>query len=172
MKAVKTLAIGAVGIVALVGASAPAAAQYYPGYNNPGNVVGQIINSVVNPYGQYGNSQYGYNQYGYGNGANQQAAVGQCTAAVQQRLAYQYSAGYGSPYAYGGGYGNARVLGVTRVEPRSNSLRVRGYATSGRGYGNGYGNAYGGYNAPADLSFRCDIDYRGYVRDVDIDRRH
>src|SRR6187401_3117978 len=99
MKAVKTLAIGAVGVVALVGASAPAAAQYYPGYNNPGNVVGQIINSVVNPYGQYGNSQYGYNQYGYGygNGVNQQAAVGQCTSAVQQRLAYQYSAGYGSP---------------------------------------------------------------------------
>ena len=83
-----------------------------------------------------------------------------------------YGAGYGSPYAYGGGYNNARVLGVTRVEPRSSSLRVRAYATSGRGYGNGYGNAYGGYNAPADLSFRCDIDYRGYVRDVDIDRRH
>ena len=180
MKAVKTLAIGAVGIVALVGASAPAAAQYYPGYNNPGNVVGQILQSVVNPYGQYGN-QYGYNQYGYG--MNQQAAVNQCTAAVQQRL--QYNRGYGG---YNRGYGNAHVLGITRVEQRSRStLRVRGTATSGMvgpyypgdayngysGYGYGSYGAYGGYgNAqPADLSFKCDIDYRGYVRDVDIDRR-
>jgi hypothetical protein len=33
---------------------------------------------------------------------------------------------------------------------------------------------YGGYaQAPAlaDLTFRCDVDYRGYIRDVDIDRR-
>ena len=48
--------------------------------------------------------------------------------------------------------------------------RVRGYATSGMAYGNAYG-GYGGYNAPADLSFKCDIDYRGYVRDIDINRR-
>ena len=177
MKAVKTLAIGAVGLVALVGASAPAAAQYYPGYSYPGNVVGQILQSVVNPYG----NQYGYNQYGYG--MNQQAAVNQCTAAVQQRL--QYNSGYG----YNRGYGNAHVVGITRVEQRSRStLRVRGVATSGMvgayypgdvyngysGYGYGSYGAYGGYgNAqPADLSFKCDIDYRGYVRDVDIDRRY
>ena len=35
--------------------------------------------------------------------------------------------------------------------------------------------AYGmlGYNYAqrADLSFKCDVDYRGYVRDVDINRR-
>lgn len=45
---------------------------------------------------------------------------------------------------------------------------------------NGYGpygvGAYGalGYNAygGADLSFRCDVDYRGFVRDVDINRRY
>jgi hypothetical protein len=39
--------------------------------------------------------------------------------------------------------------------------RVRGLASSGR---------YGGYNT-ADLSFKCDVDYRGYVRDLDINRR-
>jgi hypothetical protein len=38
---------------------------------------------------------------------------------------------------------------------------VRGLASSGR---------YGGYNT-ADLSFKCDVDYRGYVRDLDINRR-
>ena len=59
-------------------------------------------------------------------------------------------------------------------------LVVTGYATSGMAYNNyspyGYG-AYGsvgyGYQQqqPADLSFRCDVDYRGYVRNVDINRR-
>jgi hypothetical protein len=168
MKAVKTIAIGAAGLVALVGASAPAAAQYYPGYpyGGGGNVIGQVLNSVLNPYG----NQYGYGQYGYG--MNQQMAVQQCTAAVQQRLSGY--GGYGA-YGYGNAYSNGRVLGITRVDQRSNTtLRVRGYATSGMNYGGypygGYG-GYGGYNSPADLSFKCDVDYRGYVRDIDINRR-
>jgi hypothetical protein len=172
MKAVKTIAIGAAGLVALVGASAPAAAQYYPGYpyGGGGNVIGQVLNSVLNPYGSYG--QY---VYGYGYGMNQQMAVQQCTAAVQQRLNYR---GYGSYGAYSpyNAYSNARVLGITRVDQRSSTtLRVRGYATSGMNYGGypygGYG-GYGGYNSPADLTFKCDVDYRGYVRDIDIDRRY
>ena len=175
MKAVKKIAIGAVGMAALLGASAPAAAQYYPGYgyNNPGNVIGQVIQSVINPYG-------GYGQYGYG--MNQQMAVQQCTAAVQQRLSgysnYGGYGGYGGAYGYTNAYSRGRVLGITRVDQRSSStLRVRGYATSGMNYGGygGYGGygAYGGYNnATADLSFKCDVDYRGYIRDIDINRRY
>jgi hypothetical protein len=176
MKAVKKIAIGAVGMAALLGASAPAAAQYYPG-SGYGNVIGQVIQSVINPYGsQYG--QYGYGQYGgqYGYGMNQQLAVQQCTAAVQQRLGgYGNYGGYGGAYGYANAYSQGRVLGITRVDHRSNTtLRVRGYATSGMNYGGygGYG-AYGGYNnAQADLTFKCDVDYRGYVRDVDINRRY
>jgi hypothetical protein len=188
MKAVKTIALGAVGLVALVGASAPAAAQYpgygYPyGYNSPGNVVGQVINSVLNPYGQYGygqyGGQYGYGQYGYG-AMNPQLAAQQCTAAVQQRLGGGYGGYQG--YGYNNAYGNGRMLGITRVEQRSNgTLRVRGEATSGMAYGGypygGYGGGYGGYGGygggygGADLKFRCDVDYRGYIRDIDIDRR-
>lgn len=196
MKAVKFIVIGAAGVAAL-GVAAPAAAQYpgygygYPGYgNNTGaNVIGQVLQQILNPYGQFG----------YNRGVNPQIAVNQCSAAVQQRLQGGAYAGYGGQY--GGGYGqygynqygynqnaysNARVLGVTRVEQRSSStLRVRGVATSGMSYG--YGNQYGGYGgyggqygggygaygaqAPADLTFRCDIDYRGYIRDIDIDRR-
>ena len=171
MNAVKTIAIGAAGLVALVGASAPAAAQYYPGYpyGGGGNVIGQVLNSVLNPYGSYG-------QYGYG--MNQQAAVQQCTAAVQQRLSYNgygnYGAGAYGAYGYANAYSNGRVLGITRVEQRSSTTtRVRGYATSGMAYGNAYGyGGYGGYNAPADLSFKCDVDYRGYIRDIDINRRY
>jgi len=156
MTALKTILAGGVAALALVSA-APAAAQYYPGYGygNPygGNVVGQVLNQVLGGgYGGYG---------GYGN--NSQAAVGQCTSAVQARLG-----GYGSPYGgYGGGYGyaNGRVLGVSRIEPRSNGgLTVRGVASSGR-YG---GYAYGA-NAQPDLTWKCKVDYRGFVSDIDLD---
>ena len=125
-------------------------AQYYPGYGDPygGNVVGQVLNSVLGGgYGGYGGG------YGYGYGVNSQAAINQCAAAAQARLSRTYA--YGSPYGYGGG---ARVLGITRVEPRGDGgLRIRGVATTG-------------YNTRPDLTFSCKTDYRGYIRDVDVDR--
>ena len=82
--------------------------------------------------------------------------------------------------------GNARVLGVTSVERRSNNgLRVRGVATANAyasgGYGSPYGGGYGGYGgysayggyapqATGELSFKCNVDYRGYITDIDLDR--
>jgi hypothetical protein len=65
-----------------------------------------------------------------------------------------------------------RVLSVTRVMPRRNSIRVRGLASSDA-YGPYGVGAYGalGYQPPADLTFSCDVDYRGFVRDIDIMRR-
>jgi hypothetical protein len=189
MKALKRIALGGVGLAALVGASTPAAAQYYGGYaygygqyGYPTNVIGQVLQSILNPYGSFGYSGYGV--------VNPQVAVNQCTAAVQQRLSYSGYGGYGgysgyggygqNPYGYTNAYSNARILGITRVEQRSaTTLRVRGYATSGMAYNSyspyGYG-AYGslgyGYSQPADLSFKCDVDYRGYIRDLDINRRY
>lgn len=163
MKALKFLIGGGVAAVALMSA-APAAAQYYPGYGYPGygggNVVGQVLNQVLG--GGYG---------GYGYGVNQQAVVNQCAAAVQQRLS---GGGYGyAPYGYnngynGYGYGNARVLGISRVEPRSNGgLTVRGVASSGMSAGYGYG--YNG-QGQVDLTWKCKADYRGFISDIDIDR--
>jgi hypothetical protein len=167
MRALKFILAGGVAAAALT-IAAPASAQYYPnpygyGYGG-GNVIGQVLNSVIG--GGYG---------GYGYGGNSQYAVSQCTAAVQSRL--NGGGGYGySPYGYNGynGYGGGRVLGISRVERRSGGgLTIRGVATSGRyaGY-NGYGGAYGGYGgqAPADLTFKCKTDYRGFISDVDIDR--
>jgi hypothetical protein len=149
MKAVTFLGAG-VAIAALAGA-APATAQYYPGYGyGYGNSVGQVLNSVLG--GGYGNN-------GYGNyGVNSQAAVNQCANAVQARL--------GGGYGYNGyGYANGgRVVGISRVEPRSSGgLTVRGVASSGR-----YA-AYGA-QAPVDLTWRCRTDYRGFVTDVRVDR--
>ena len=150
---------GAAGLAAIA-ASAPAAAQW--GYSNP-------YGAYANPYG----NAYGYNQ-------NLAAmATQQCSAAVQNRL-YRRSSNrmtgivgalLGANTMSSGG----RVLAVTQVIPRGSTVRVRGLATSGRSSGYGpYGvGAYGalGYASQPDLSFSCVVDYRGYVRDVDINRR-
>ena len=153
MKAVTMIWAGGVAAAALASA-APAAAQYYPGYGYGGGV-GQVISQV------FGGGNYGYNGYG----ANQQAVVNQCAAAVQQRLSGGYNGyngyGYNNDYAYGRG----RVLGISRVEPRSNGLTVRGVATSGNYAGYGYGN-----QGQVDLTWRCKADYRGFIADIDIDR--
>lgn len=139
---------GAAGVAALATA-APAAAQYYS-----------------QPYG---------NAYGYNNRAANMAAQ-RCSAAVQSRLHTRTSSGG----VLGAILGlrtptTGRVLQVTQVNPNRRSVVVRGLATSGRyaaynpyGYG-----AYGavGYQYQPDLSFRCRVDYNGYIRDVDINRR-
>ena len=175
MKAVVTKILAGGAVAAAVFAATPASAQYYPGTPYGGNVVGQVIGQILGGgYGGYGNA-YGN---GYGYGANSQAVVNQCMSAVQARLNRNYGyGGYGQygggyqPYGYGNpynnAYGQARVLGVSRVEPRSRGgLTVRGVATTGQGYGYNYANG----QQPADLTFKCSTDYRGYVTDVDIDR--
>ena len=131
MKAITKFLAGGVAIAALASA-APAAAQYYPGYGSPygygsGNVVGQVINQVLG--GGYGG--YGYNGYGAG---NSQAAVSQCVGAVQARLAAATATTATTRlWLQRQRYGNARVLGISRVEQRSNGgLTVRGVANSGR----------------------------------------
>jgi len=153
MRMIKKIFAGTAGIAAL-GAAAPAAAQYYP------------------------NNSYVDNSYGYEMNSN--AAAQQCTAAVQNRLYNRTSVGsilgslVGVPTRPAG-----RVVSITSSMPTRFGMRVRGLATSGRYAYNSYGpygyGAYGAlgyrYNAAADLSWRCDVDYRGYVRNVDINRR-
>lgn len=147
MTMLKTMLAGTAGIAALV-AAAPAAAQYYP-----------------------------YSQYGYGYGYNQRAAAiatQQCTAAVQNRLYTRTGLSGILGQLLGVSGTSARVVSITQVRPLRSSIRVTGLATSGRMAYNPYGyGAYGavGYAYQPDLRFRCTVDYRGYVRDVDIDRR-
>ena len=163
----KTQMFAAAAIAAM--AAAPAAAQY--GYGYP-------------PQQQYGygypqQQQYGYsygspygNAYGYQQNASA-AAAQRCSAAVQQRL--QARGGLTSILGavLGARATGGRVLSVTQVNPRRNVIRVRGLANSGSNYG-AYGvGAYGAsaYGYQPDLTFRCEVDYNGYVRDVDIMRR-
>ena len=156
------LLAGGAGLAALM-AAAPAAAQYAYGYQQP----------YAQPYG---------NAYGYQRNVTSMAAQ-QCAAAVQARL--QYRGGYNNS-GLGGVLGavlgvrtpmatSGRVVSFTRVTPRRNDVRVTGLATSGQAAAYspyGYG-AYGsyGYAYQPDLSFSCRVDYRGRIRDVDINRR-
>ena len=167
MKLMTKMMAGGVGLAAIA-AAAPAAAQYYPyGYSSP----------YASPYA----SPYGYSAYG-AYGMNTSAATQQCTAAVQNRLYNRTSVGQILGSLIGlptNSYG--RVVGVTQITPRSSGgFTIRGLASSGRMAYNSYGpygvGAYGalGYNYAnsADLSFKCSVDRRGYVRDVDINRRY
>ena len=169
MTYMRKLLAGGAGLAALAAAS-PAAAQWAyssPYYSNP--------YGYSNTYG-YSNgyaSPYGYNAYGYNN-ASTQVAAQRCSAAVQNRLYNRTSIG-GIIGAVLGANTSGRVLSVTQVTPNRSTVRVRGLASSGRyaGY-SPYGvGAYGalGYASQPDLSFKCDVDYRSYVRDVDIYRR-
>ena len=156
MTTMKKILAGGAGLAALA-AAAPATAQYY-GYSNP-----------------YG---YAYGQQAYGMNTN--VAAQQCSAAVQNRL-YTRTGGVSSILGAILGQvpaSNARVLSITQARPLANgTIRVRGLATSGRYAVNSYGpygiGAYGalGYAYQPDLRFKCDVDFRGYVRDVDIRRR-
>ncbi|HWI75757.1 MAG TPA: hypothetical protein VNS53_01580 [Sphingomicrobium sp.] len=138
---------GGAGLAALA-AAVPAAAQYYPSYG-------------------YGNA------YGYG-AVSTQAAVNQCTAAVQNRLYSRQGLSGIVSSLFGLSGTSGRVLSVTSVDPNRSTIRIRGTATSGRYSYNPYGYGYYGSVAAGyvpDLRYKCDVDYRGYVRDVDITRR-
>lgn len=141
--------------------------QAYPqGYAYPQqgqNVIGQVINQLLG------------NRYA----SNDRLAVERCaTAAVSQASARYRPTHYGAYGQQGYGYGQQgygyhpamamRVTAVTEVRRQRNGLRVSGLLDSRGGYPP-YGQAYGYQNqANGDLSFRCNVDYRGAVTNVRI----
>ena len=174
---------------ALSAVAAPAAAQNYqqpyqqaypqayPGYGQPGyaqpgygqnsGVVGQIIDQLLG------------NRYN----VTDRTAVSQCASAALAQAQAQYG-GYGQRYqgqGYGGQYqGQAygqsypgqgynqqmRVTAVSDVQRRSGGLRVKGLIATGQGYGGA------NYAAQGDLTFRCNVDYRGAVTNLRITRNN
>jgi hypothetical protein len=132
----------------------------------------------ANPY-PYPNAPYGQGSIGsvidslIGNryNVNDRQAIHRCANAAVLRAQNQYGhqpygGNYGGNYGnnYPGGYSNVRVTAITDVHPRqAGGVRVRGLISSG---------AYAydpRFAAAADLKFRCDIDYRGYVYDVRLE---
>ena len=143
--------------------------------------------------------QQGYGQQGYGyqdqNGlgaiigqllgnrynVNDRTAVQQCASAAMAQASSQYRPQpYGNAYGYNNNRGyqqgyapNMRVTAITNVERRNNGLRVSGLLDSRGGYpphGQAYGYQNNGYAATGDLRFRCNVDYRGAVTNVRINR--
>jgi hypothetical protein len=97
-------------------------------------------------------------------GAQAQLAAQQCSAAVEARL---------KTHAYGAisAPGTAGVVTVTRADAHKRFVRVRGTATSGIPTTIGAVGTLGAAHAPAaDLTFKCRIDYRGRILELDIDR--
>ena len=164
------LLVGVAG-VGIAAVATPAAAQYYPqpqypqpqynsGYGQqPGGVVGQVINQVL--------GGGGYGTYGQG---NDRMAVDQCARAAEVRVSQDnrrgvygtWNQGYGNQgynnqgynnqgygnQAYNQAYGRAQVVSITGVERRQSGLKVTGLIdTRMRGNLGGYGqyNQYGQY---------------------------
>jgi hypothetical protein len=158
-----------IGAAALVGATVPAIAQYYPPPRQP--APGGIIGAIVNQY-QYG--RYPYGNYGYNNYGRQARQIDQCARAVEARLnGYRYNWYQGNNYnRYRQG---GRVEGITRIDRRNNGgLKVWGVASSGYGGYQGWNRpGYGtyGYHAGADLRWDCKVSRNGRVSDIDINRR-
>jgi hypothetical protein len=168
---------------AIGGIAAPAAAQYYP--QQP--TYPQAYPQYQQQYPQQAYPGYAYGQQGYaqnpvqsiidsllGNRYNvtDRQAVSQCASAAMAQASAQYGNGYNRSYGnngYGQRYAGAmRVTAITDVQRRNNGLRVSGLMSSGGGYGGQYG--YQNRNYAGDLSFRCNVDYRGAVTGVRIGR--
>jgi hypothetical protein len=97
-------------------------------------------------------------------GAHAQLAAQQCSAAVEKDLKLR---DYGAVSAAG----TAGVVTVTRADAEKRFVRVRGTATSGVPAVVGAVGTLAAAQAPtADLTFKCKIDYRGRILELDIDR--
>jgi len=182
------LAAGAATLAVAV----PAAAQTTYPYAYPQQTYQQ--GQYGYPQSQYGypQSQYGYPQQGQnvigqmigqllgtGYNTNDRNAVERCaTAAVTQANAQyrpnQYRQGYGYQYQ-GYGYPNQannpatmmRVTAITDVQRRQSGLRISGLLDSQGGY-QAYGYQNQRYAAQGDLTFRCNVDYRGAVTNLRV----
>jgi hypothetical protein len=160
---------------AVGGLAGPAAAQYqgYPQQSYPQH-------GYPEQYQGYGYQSYGNNSVGaivdqlLGNrySVTDRQAVSRCASAAMAQASGQY--GYGYDQGYGRGYGRAlRVTAITDVQRRYNGLRVSGLMSSGyrhESYGGQYGDRDRGYRS-GEVSFRCNVDYRGAVTNVRIGRR-
>lgn len=97
-------------------------------------------------------------------GAPAQLAAQQCSAAVEARLKTKSYGAVSEP-------GTAGVLTVTRADAEKEFVRVRGTATSGVPAIVGTaGTLASAQSPPADLTFKCRIDYRGRILELDVDR--
>lgn len=177
----------AVAALAAGGIAAPLAAQYqpYPQQGYPQPYPQQFPQQYPQPYPeQYPQpypQPYGYSQnstlggiidglIGNRYSVSDRQAIHQCTYAAVNQAEAQYRPYYNPNFRrpYQGYEGYMRVAAITEVQRRSQGrVRVKGLLDSGLYGGRSYGYGYGG---AGDLTFRCDVDYRGQVYNVRINR--
>jgi hypothetical protein len=145
--------------------------QYPPQYPQtyPGQPYGYGQNPVTDIIDQLLGNRYS---------VSDRQAVRQCARAAVSQAAAQYGGGgYGNggyDQGYNRGYGGGlRVTAITDVQRRPYGLRVSGLMSARGGYGGqyGYDQGYGYQNqgyAAGQLSFRCNVDYRGAVTGLRI----
>ena len=170
---------------ATVAVAAPAVAQYqqpYP-YAQPYQQTypQQYAQPYAQPYQGYGQTYgqtYGQNPVAaiidqlLGNRYNvtDRQAVSQCASAAMAQAGAQYGGNGYRRQAYGGA--GMRVTSITDVQRRNSGLRVKGLMSTGYGNQYGYQNGYQNYQnrgyAAQQVSFRCDVDYRGAVTNIRI----
>jgi|SoimicmetaTmtHMA_FD_contig_121_18892_length_1885_multi_2_in_0_out_0_2 hypothetical protein len=159
--------------------------QVYGQQGHAQNPVAQIIDSLLG------------NRY---QASGDRAGVSQCASAALAQATTQYGvngyagsdgyAGYAGAYrpgasgvpGYPGVATSMRVSAITDVQRRSSGMRVKGLIDSGVDYRGGYGGqAYQGpgrggqayatrYPSHNDLSFRCNLDNRGIVTSMRVER--
>jgi hypothetical protein len=157
-------------------------ATQYPTTQSP---IAQVINSLLGNRNQ---------------STDDRTAVSQCASAALTQASAQYGvngyagsegyAGYAGAYrpgatgvpGYPGVATSMRVSAITDVQRRSSGLRVKGLIDSGVDYRGGYGGeayqgvGYGGqpyatgHPTHNDLSFRCNLDNRGVVVSMRVER--
>lgn len=167
--------------------AAPYPAGQYPIAQNPiaQNPIAQVIDSLLG------------NRY---QATGERAGVSQCANAALAEATARYGvngyagsngyAGYAGAYrpgatgvpGYPGVATSMRVSAITDVQRRSSGMRVKGLIDSGVDYRGGYGGrayqgvGYGGQPYATrnpthnDLSFRCNLDNRGIVTSMRVDR--
>ena len=147
----------------LMGGYYPQAIHGKPAYGYSDNSLGVVIGQLLG------------NRYS----ETDSMAVKQCAAAAMQQAAVKYQPqSYGNVHPYGEGYNPAallRITAITDVKRSQNGLRVSGLI-DGRfdhaPYGHAYGYQNNGYMPAGDLSFRCDIDYRGIISNLRVHSAH
>ncbi|HEX2803397.1 MAG TPA: hypothetical protein VHN55_05370 [Sphingomicrobium sp.] len=155
-----------------------------PGYAQPyaANPIEQIVNQLLG-----NNSNYTVTDRSF---VQRCASAAMAQAQRQYRPAYGYNGygqqRYGQPYAnngYNNGYNNGhsqmRVTAITQVHrSRNRRLQIQGLIDTGaRAAPYGYAYGYPGQQrqvdpryAQADLSFRCNVDYRGGISGLRVSR--
>ena len=129
-----------------------------PGYGYPDqqygnqNIVGSFIDQLIG------------NRYD----VSDRQAIRRCGLAAVQEAESRYRPYFnGMPFAYQGYRSHVRVSDITSVQRRLLVTRVKGYLDTTRRGNRDWNRRDRG---DADLTFRCDVDRRGNVSDLRVER--